>query len=68
MREMEPARPQLLRSRRAAVQIVDARHGLAGAAVGHDAGEALPAAVERDELPARPVVDQAGNRSGRFHW
>jgi hypothetical protein len=39
------------------VQIVDAGHGLAGAAVRHDAGEALRAAMEGDELPARPVVE-----------
>ena len=30
---------------------------LEGAAVGHDAGEALGAAMERSELHARPVVD-----------
>jgi hypothetical protein len=56
-REIGVARPHLLRSRRTAVQIVDAGHGLAGAAVRHDAGEALRAAVEGDELPARPVVE-----------
>jgi hypothetical protein len=66
-REIGVARPRFLRSRRAAVQIVDAGHGLAGAAVRHDAGEALPAAVEGDELPARLVVDEDGNYSGSFH-
>jgi len=36
---------------------VDAGHRLAGAAVRHDAGQALPAVVEVDELSALYVVD-----------
>src|SRR5262249_3779200 len=50
-----------------AVQVVDAGHGLAGAAVRHDAGEALEAAMEGDELPARPVVEADASYSGSFH-
>jgi hypothetical protein len=40
-----------------ALQVVDAGHRLAGAAVRHDAGEALGPVVEGDELSARCVVD-----------
>ncbi|MBV8422041.1 MAG: hypothetical protein JOZ26_18690 [Hyphomicrobiales bacterium] len=42
---------------RTALQIVDAGHRLAGAAMRHDAGEALAPAMEGDELSALYVVD-----------
>jgi hypothetical protein len=42
----------------AALQVLDAGDRLAGAAVGHDACEALAALVEGDELPARRVVEE----------
>jgi hypothetical protein len=38
------------------MQIVQAGHGLAGAAVGYDAGEALGAGVEGDELAAHGAI------------
>jgi hypothetical protein len=38
------------------MQILDAGHGLAGTAMGHDAGEALRSLVEGDELPSGLVV------------
>ena len=47
----------MVASQRLLLQLVDARDGLAGAAVGHDAGEALGPGMERSELRARPVVD-----------
>jgi hypothetical protein len=56
-REIGEARPNLVRLSRAELQVVDAGHRLAGAAVGHDAGEALAAVVEGDELSALYVVD-----------
>jgi hypothetical protein len=40
-----------------ALQLVDAGNSLASAPVGDDAGEALLALVEGDELRARPVVE-----------
>ena len=56
-RQIGEARPHRAGSQRLLLQLVDARDGLAGAAVGHDAGEALGPGMERSELHARPVVD-----------
>ena len=56
-REIGEARPDLVRLSRAELQVVDTGHRLAGAAVRHDAGEALAAAMEGDELSALYVVD-----------
>ena len=47
-----------------ALEVVDAGDGLAGAAVRHDAGEALGAIVEGIELAARCVID---DEFGRWH-
>ena len=63
-RQIGEARTHKRALHRAALQVMDAGHGLAGAAVGHDAGEALPPAMKGDELLSGPVVDQS---CGSFH-
>jgi hypothetical protein len=50
---------------RAALQIVNAGHRLARAAVRHDAGEALGPVVEAEELLPLLVVDE---EFGCLHW
>src|SRR5712692_9526400 len=56
-REIGEARSNKLIPQRRALQVLDAGHGLAGAAMGDDAGEALGAGVERHELAALRIVD-----------
>jgi hypothetical protein len=56
-REVGEPRPDLVRLSRAALQVVDAGHRLAGAAVRHDAGEARGPVVEGSELSTLYVVD-----------
>ena len=56
-RQIGEARPLQLAFQRLLLQLVHARDGLAGAAVGHDAGETLGPGMERSELRARAVVD-----------
>src|SRR5262249_30227778 len=58
-REIGKPRPHLRALDRGALEVVHARHGLAGAAVGDDAGEALATAGEGGELRAGGVVDEA---------
>jgi ethanolamine transporter EutH len=51
------------------LQILDARHCLAGAAVRHDAGEALAPDMEGFQLAARFVVDdEIGFEHGMITW
>jgi hypothetical protein len=66
-RQIRKARPRLAARERGALQVLHARHRLAGAAMGHDAGEALAPPVEGGELRAGRVVDdQLGFLHGMF--
>jgi len=56
-RKIGQARPDALARHCRTLQVVDAPHRLAGAAVRHDAGEALQSIMETEELVARLVVD-----------
>jgi hypothetical protein len=56
-RDIGETRPHALASQRVALEFLDAGHGLAGAAVSHDAGETLGAVVEGVELVAGLVVE-----------
>ena len=57
-RHIGKARPYPVTRKGCTVQIVNAGHGLARAAVRDDAGESLGAGMKRQELRARPIDDR----------